>query len=58
MTDEQKELQKKAEKIDEIYSKAIAKLGVLRKKQQDIIKGYIKELEEQKVANIRKQLGL
>ena len=55
---DQKDLSEKAKKIKEIYNKAIKKLDILRRKQQDIIKNYIKELEGKKVNDIRKKLGL
>lgn len=58
MTDEQKELQKKAEKIEEIYNKAMKKLEELEKERKGIISNYIKELEAQKIDAIRASMGL
>ncbi|HEY4513645.1 MAG TPA: hypothetical protein VJH06_04010 [Candidatus Paceibacterota bacterium] len=54
-----------AKRIEEIYNEAIVKLDVLAqerekliKERENIIHGYIKELEDKKVAAIRKSLGL
>ncbi len=52
-----------AKKIEQIYNEAIAKLQILgqeRKelvvKRQDIIKGYVKKLESQKIEAVRTSL--
>jgi len=52
MTEEQ------AQKIKEIYDKAIAELDELGRQKQQIIKKYIKELEEQKIETLRKTLSI
>ena len=52
MTDEEK-----VQKINEIYDRAQEKLKVLAQKQQDIIQGYIKELEEEKINALRQQIS-
>jgi hypothetical protein len=52
MTSEQVEEMKK------IYDEAIKKLEALTVEKQDIIKGYIKELEDQKMKAVRESLGL
>ena len=52
MTDEEK-----VQKINEIYNRAQEKLKVLAQKQQDIIQGYIKELEEEKMNALRQQIS-
>ena len=50
--------QEQASKIEEIYNEAIKKMEELGKERQDIIRGYIKELEAQKADAIRASLGL
>jgi len=57
--------EEQAQKIEEIYNEAIGKLEELSKERQDllkerqyIIRGYIKELETQKIGAIRASLGL
>jgi len=57
--------QEQAKKIEEIYNEAILKLNVLAqersilvKERQDIIRGYIKDLETKKIDAIRTSLGL
>ena len=52
MTDEEK-----VQKINEIYNRAQEKLKVLAQKQQDIIQGYIKEIEEEKMNALRQQIS-
>ncbi len=54
-----------AEKIEEIYNEAIQKLeqlskerDALVKERKDIISGYIKELEAQKLSAIQKSLKI
>lgn len=47
-----------AKQLTEIYDEAIRKLDALALEKQHIIKGYIKQLEEQKVAALRAGLGL
>jgi len=49
--------EQKAQKINEIYDRAQDKLKVLAQKQQDIIQGYIKELEEEKMKALREQIS-
>jgi len=44
--------------IEKIYNEAIARLRTLGKERDDIINGYIKELEQQKIAAIRASIGL
>lgn len=51
-------LQEQAKKIEQIYNEAMEKLAKLQTKRKDIIGGYIKELEDQKIGAIRKSLGL
>lgn len=53
MTEEQKNLQEQAKKIEEIYNEAIRKLGELAEERNDKIHDYIKELETQKIEAIR-----
>ncbi len=48
MTDKEK-----AQQIEAIYNEAIEKLSKLGKERQDIINGYVKELEAQKIDVIR-----
>lgn len=57
--------EEQAKKIEEIYNEAIKKLDALAKEREklvkeraDIIRGYIKELEDKKVEAIRASLGL
>lgn len=50
--------EEQANKIEEIYNEAMVKLEGLSKERNEIIKGYIKELESQKVNAIRDSLGL
>lgn len=50
--------QEQAQKIEEIYNDAITKLDLLAQERKEIIKGYIKELESQKVKAVRDSLGL
>ena len=49
--------EEKAQKISEIYERAQEKLKVLAQKQHDIIQGYIKELEEEKMNALRQQIS-
>ena len=53
-------LEEQAKKIEEIYNEAIAKLEVLgqeradlAKERQEVIRGYIKDLEAKKIDAIR-----
>lgn len=57
--------QEQAKKIEEIYNEAMQKLAIfaqerekLVKERDDIIRGYIKELEAKKIEAIRASLGL
>lgn len=50
--------EEQAKKTEEIYNKAIQDLEELYKERQEIVRGYIKELEAQKVSAIRQSLGL
>lgn len=57
--------EEQAKKIEEIYNEAMQKLEALGKERsslvkerQDIISGYIKELETQKISAVRQSLGL
>lgn len=47
-----------ADKIEEIYNEAMKKLAELGGERKEIIRNYIKELEDQKVGAIRASLGL
>lgn len=58
-------LQEQANKIEEIYNEAIQKLDALSKERQGLVKdrqniiwGYIDELEKQKTDAIRTSLNL
>ncbi len=51
-------IEEQAQKIKEIYDKAIAELDELGRQKQQIIKKYIKELEEQKIETLRKTLSI
>lgn len=46
------------QELQGIYDEAIRKLEALTLEKQDIIKGYIQELENQKVKALRESLGL
>lgn len=50
------EIQKRAEKIETIYNKYLAKLAILKKKQTEIINQFIKELEQKKIEEIKQSL--
>lgn len=50
--------EEQAKKIEEIYNEAIQKLEELGKERKSIIRGYIKELEAQKIDAIRASLGI
>jgi mRNA-degrading endonuclease RelE of RelBE toxin-antitoxin system len=50
--------EEQAKKIEEIYNEAIKKLEELGKQRQEIVSGYVKELEDQKINAIRASLGL
>ncbi len=52
MTEEQ------IKEMSAIYDEAIAKLQQLAVEKQEIIKGYIKELEEAKIKALRESLGV
>lgn len=44
--------------IQNIYQQTTTKLHDLKIKRKEIVKGYIAELENKKLADIRKSLGL
>lgn len=44
--------------LQAVYDEAIAKLQKLTIEKQEIIKGYIKELEEAKMKALRESLGV
>ena len=46
----------KVQKIKEIYDRAMADLEVLGKERKSIVRGYIKELEAQKISAIRESI--
>ncbi len=50
--------EEQAKKIEEIYNEAMQKLEKLGGERKDIIRKYIKELEDGKVGAIRASLGL
>lgn len=50
--------EEQAKKTEEIYNNAIKELEELYKERQGIVRGYLKELEMQKVSAIRASLGL
>ena len=50
--------EEQAKKIEEIYNEAMQKLEKLGGERKGIVRGYIKELEAQKVEAIRSSLGL
>jgi hypothetical protein len=50
--------EEQAQKIEEIYNKAIKKLEELEKERKSIISHYIKKLEAQKIDVIRASIGL
>lgn len=50
--------QEQAKKIEEIYDEAIKKLEKLERERKEIVRSYIKELEDKKVGAIRASLGL
>lgn len=50
--------EEQAKKIEEIYNEAMQKLEALGAERQAIIRGYIKELEAQKISAVRQSLGL
>lgn len=50
--------EEKAKKIEEIYNDAMAKLEELGREREGILRGYIKELEAQKISAVRQSLGL
>lgn len=50
--------EEQAKKIEEIYNEAMQKLEKLGGERKDIIHGYIKELEAQKIDAIRASLGI
>ncbi|MEJ0002253.1 MAG: hypothetical protein WDN09_03745 [bacterium] len=50
--------EEKAKKIKEIYDEAVAKLDTLARKRSEIVKDYIKELENKKIEALRSNLGL
>lgn len=50
--------EERVKKIEEIYNDAKQKLKDLGNKRRDIVRNYIKELENKKVDAIRASLGL
>lgn len=46
------------EHIKTLYQDTISKLDILKAKRKAIVKEYVKELEDQKLQNIRKSLGI
>ena len=48
--------EEKAKKIEEIYNEAAEKLEALGKEREEIMKRYIKDLEQQKIKAIRESL--
>lgn len=50
--------EEQAREIEKIYDEAMVKLDALSKEKNEIVRGYIKELENQKVNAIRDSLGL
>ena len=50
--------QEQAKKIEEIYNEAIQKMEALGNERKEIVRGYIKELEAQKLGAVRASLGL
>lgn len=50
--------EEQAKKIEEIYNEAMQKFEALGAERQAIIRGYIKELEAQKISAVRQSLGL
>lgn len=50
--------EEQVKKIEEIYNEAMQKLEKLGIERKDIIRGYIKELEVQKIDAIRASLGI
>ncbi len=50
--------EEQAKKIKEIYDEAMQKLEKLGGERKEIIRNYIKELENQKINAIRASLGL
>jgi len=52
----QQEIQKRSKKIEQIYKDYLAKLKILQQKQNQIIKDFIKELEEKKIQELKNKL--
>jgi F0F1-type ATP synthase membrane subunit b/b' len=52
-----KEIKKRAKTIEDIYQRYLNKLTELKKKQDEIINQFIKELEKKKIEEIRKTLN-
>lgn len=50
--------EEQVDKIEEIYNQAVKRLTELEVERKDIVRNYIKELENQKVGAIRASLGL
>lgn len=50
------EIQQRAEKISAIYNEYLSKLNALKKKQAEIINQFIKDLEQRKIEEIRKNI--
>ena len=51
-------VKKEAKRIENLYAGFLKEIAVLRNRQNAIIKKYTKALEDRKMANVRKQLGL
>ena len=50
--------QEQAQKIEELYNEAMAKIAELEKERNKIIADYIKELEAKKMEALRASMGL
>lgn len=55
---EKKEILKIVQQIDEVYNKYLANLSELRKLQDAIILTFTKSLEEKKIKQVKKDLGI
>lgn len=52
------QLQKKVELANKTYQNFLTQLEVLQEKQNKIILEFVKKLEEKKLAEIRKKIGI
>lgn len=52
------EIKKRVEAIEAIYQEYMTRLNELKKKQTEIIEKFIKELEQRRIEEIKKTLGL